>query len=54
MTYRRDSDFYLPYGRFQQVKDHPTNEAELQKLIEDFGIRNKNLVGKRRENKAAW
>jgi hypothetical protein len=54
MTYRRDSDFYLPYGRFHQVKKHPTEESELQKLIEDFGIRNKHLVGKRKENKAAW
>ena len=54
MTYRRDSDFYLPYGRVRKIKDHPTEKFELQRLIKDFGIKNKHLVGNRTENKAAW
>jgi hypothetical protein len=54
MTYRRDSDFYLPYGRFRQIKPHPTEKLELQKLIKQFGIKNKHLAGNRTETKAAW
>ena len=26
MTFKRNSDFYLPYGRFHKVKDHPEGE----------------------------
>lgn len=54
MTYRSDSDFYLPYGRFQQIKPHPTDKLGLMKLIKEFGIKNKHLAGNRTENKAAW
>ena len=37
MTYRQDSDFYLPYGRFHKIKNHPEGE-ELKKYIKEFGL----------------
>ena len=56
MTYRRDSDFYLPYGRFHQIKDHPTGD-DLEKYIKEFGIKNRHLA-KTNKNvtslQAAW
>ncbi len=54
MTYRRDSDFPLPYGTVTKVKDHPTDPAELDKLIEMFGRRNAHRIAKGKKNKAAW
>lgn len=56
MTYRRDSDFYLPYGRFHKIKTHPEGK-ELEKYIKDFGWRNRYLAtnkGNRTILHAAW
>eukprot|EP00095_Tigriopus_kingsejongensis_P005710 snap_masked-scaffold459_size165548-processed-gene-0.8 protein:Tk05710 transcript:snap_masked-scaffold459_size165548-processed-gene-0.8-mRNA-1 annotation:"hypothetical protein DAPPUDRAFT_41601" len=53
MTYRRDSDFYLPYGRFHQVKPHPEGE-ELKLYIKQFGEENRHLAGNRTQFQAAW
>ena len=56
MTYRRDSDFYHPYGRFHQVKPHPKGE-ELQNYIKEFGLKNQHLAqsGKNTTSlQAAW
>ncbi len=53
MTFKRTSDFYLPYGRVFKVREHPTGEA-LQKYIKEFGKRNRHLAGNRTELKAAW
>jgi hypothetical protein len=46
MTYRRDSDFYLPYGRFRQIKPHPTDKLELQGPILRSCISAEKLWGK--------
>ena len=43
MTYRRDSDFYLPYGRFHKIKSHPEGE-ELERYIKEFGWKNRHLA----------
>ena len=58
MTYRRDSDFYLPYGRFHKIKSHPQGK-ELERYIKDFGWKNRHLAGdSRNKNRtilhAAW
>jgi len=58
MTYRRDSDFFLPYGRFHKIKPHPEGE-ELKKYIKDFGWKNRHLAkmpgdGNRTALHAAW
>ncbi len=53
MTHKRDSDFYLPYGRIVKVRDHPEGE-DLKKYIEEFGKRNKHLAGNRTDFQAAW
>ncbi len=57
----------MPYGRFVQVREHPTDPQELEQLIRDFGQANRHLArgrptgkGKRRESswskkdRAAW
>ena len=39
MTYKRNSDFPLPYGRLWQKKQHPPlGSQELAKIIDDFGM----------------
>ena len=43
MTYRRDSDFYKPYGQFHQVKPHPEGK-ELDEYIREFGMKNQHLA----------
>ncbi len=53
LTYRLDSDFPMPYGKFKKIRDHPTDQEELNKLIRDFGKANKHL-GKGKKDKAAW
>ena len=56
MTYRQDSDFYLPYGRFHKIKTHPEGE-ELKKYIKEFGLKNQHLArtGKNVTSlRAAW
>lgn len=54
MTYKRDSDFFLPYGTVHQIKAHPQGE-ELKEYIREFGQRNRHLAGTNRtELKAAW
>jgi len=53
MTYRQDSDFHHPYGHVVQVKDHPKNETELDKLIQDFGVGNK-VMAKGKTKPVAW
>ena len=68
MTYRRDSDFFRPYGRivqvgcgdekiflqplFLQVKPHPTGE-ELDEFIKEFGKKNRHLA-EGKNSSAAW
>ena len=55
MTYKKNSDFYLPYGRLVQIKPHPPlGSPELQKLIEDFGHNNRHLAHNRSQTSAAW
>ena len=60
MTYKTTSDFYLPYGRFHQIKPHPTGK-ELERYIREFGERNRHMANGRRdlgynrtELRAAW
>jgi len=58
MTYRQDSDFFLPYGRFHKIKEHPEGEA-LEKYIKEFGWKNRHLAkgpseGNRTKLHAAW
>ena len=52
MTYRRDSDFYRPYGRIVKIKPHPEG-AELEEYIKTFGKENKHLA-RGKEKHAAW
>eukprot|EP00090_Calanus_glacialis_P008606 TRINITY_DN16947_c0_g1_i5.p1 TRINITY_DN16947_c0_g1~~TRINITY_DN16947_c0_g1_i5.p1 ORF type:complete len:435 (-),score=116.30 TRINITY_DN16947_c0_g1_i5:147-1451(-) len=52
MTYRKDSDFYRPYGRLVQIKPHPTGEA-LDEYIAQFGRENKHLAAGKTKD-AAW
>merc|ERR1712178_615898 len=52
MTYRRDSDFYKPYGRIVKIKDHPVGE-ELKAYIKQFGRENKHLA-RGKSKQAAW
>ena len=56
MTYKQNSDFYLPYGRVVKIKEHPpAGSPELAKLIEDFGQNNKHLAHNRSSvGNAAW
>ena len=56
MTYKKNSDFYLPYAYVHKIKDHPQG-AELKKFIKEFGIKNSKLVKDRKGGKrakAAW
>ena len=52
MTYRRDSDFYRPYGRIVKVRDHPEGR-ELEEYIRRFGRENKHLA-RGKSKQAAW
>ena len=52
MTYRRDSDFYRPYGRIVKIKPHPEGE-DLKAYIAQFGRDNKHLA-KGKQKQAAW
>ena len=55
MTYRKDSDFSLPYGNIFQLKYHPPFGPKLDSLIQDFGMKNQHLAHNRTKNvKAAW
>ncbi|XP_040574510.1 alpha-(1,3)-fucosyltransferase C [Lepeophtheirus salmonis] len=54
MTYRSDSDFYLPYGRIVKVKEHTSDPIELKQLIEKFGKKNKYIAKRKNEPQAAW
>ena len=55
MTYRKDSDFSLPYGNIFQSKYHPPFGPKLDSLIQDFGMKNQHLAHNRTKNvKAAW
>ena len=54
MTYKKNSDFYLPYGRVVKIKDHPPPGPELDALIKDFGLKNQHLAHNRNGTKAAW
>jgi alpha-1,3-fucosyltransferase len=55
MTYKKNSDFYLPYGRVVQIRPHPPpGSPELDQLIQDYGEKNRHLVHNRTENSAAW
>ena len=56
MTFKRNSDFYLPYGRLFQIKPHPPpGSPELDQLIQEFGEKNKHFAHNRtKEATAAW
>ena len=55
MTYRKNSDFSLPYGTICQLKYHPPFGPKLDSLIKDFGRKNQHLAHNRTKNvKAAW
>ena len=55
MTFRKDSDIFLPYGRIVQIKDHPPPGPDLDALIQDFGMKNQHLAHDRtNDSKAAW
>ena len=54
MTYKRNSDFYLPYATIHKVKEHPEGE-ELDRYIKAFGKKNAEKFARgRKELKAAW
>ena len=53
MTYRQDSDFPFRYGHIRQLKDHSTDENELEDLIESFGQENSDLKGSK-SKPVAW
>ncbi len=53
MSYRRDSDLYLPYGRIEKIREHPSGQA-LERLIAEFGQKNRHLAAKKKGFKAAW
>ena len=55
MTFRKDSDIFLPYGRIVQIKDHPPPGPDLDAFIQDFGMKNQHLAHDRtNDSKAAW
>ena len=55
MTYRRDSDFPLPYGKILPKRPLPTSdEDKLKELIFRFGQENAQFVPREKETKAAW
>jgi hypothetical protein len=57
MTYRRDSDFWRPYGRVHQVRPLPARDPDsLRKSISDFGARNAHLARRNDsgEARAVW
>lgn len=56
MTYKKSSDFYLPYAYVHKIKEHPEGQ-ELKRFIKEFGKKNRHLVNGRKEGekpKAAW
>ena len=53
MTYRMDSDFPFLYGHIEKVKERPTDETELNELIEKFGQENSGLAGSK-SKAVAW
>ena len=44
-TYRADADIAAPYGRIVKIRNHPEG-AELEQLIQDFGMNNTHLAVK--------
>ena len=55
MTFRTDSDIFLPYGRIVQIANHPPPGPELDALIQNFGLKNQHLVHDRtNDSTAAW
>lgn len=55
MTYKKNSDFYLPYGRVFAKRQHPpAGSPELEQIIREFGQNNQHLAHNRSDNKAAW
>ena len=55
MTFRKNSDIFLPYGRIVQIKDHPPPGPDLDALIKEFGLKNQHLAHNRtNDSKAAW
>ena len=55
MTFRKNSDIFIPYGRIVQIKDHPPPGPDLDALIKDFGLKNQHLAHDRtNDSKAAW
>lgn len=53
MTYRQDSDFPFLYGHIRQLKDHTSDETELESLIERFGQEHSDLKGSK-SKPVAW
>ena len=55
MTFRKDSDIFLPYGNIVPIADHPPPGPDLDALIQDFGFKNQYLAHDRtNDSKAAW
>ena len=57
MTYKRNSDFFLPYAYVIKTKEHPEKGPALDRYIRDFGLKNKHLAaGKKKGDRprAAW
>ena len=53
MTYRQESDVPYGYGHITRIKDHPTDEVELNAFIEKFGQENLQLRGNKSKS-VAW
>ena len=52
MTFRKDSDFYTPYGTIEAISELPENVDE---YMQEFGERNKNADYVTRKKKpVAW
>ena len=53
MTFRRNADFFHPYGHILSKKPHPTEERKLKEFIEQFGKNNRHLASGKTK-KVAW
>ena len=53
ISYSKASDFYSPFGEFNQLRDHPSG-MELKTLIRQFGENNRHLAKNRTKLQAAW
>ena len=51
MSYRRDADIPIPYGKLVPTANHPTG-ATLDHLISSYGLHNSHLARKERHNQS--